>query len=218
MNQSFFQEAARLNNDGVTALIEGDEATSIDVLMSTVKMMKQYIASSDQTFSLASGSGNSPDCFESFSFVEIPSKMNDGHFFFHQAIKMPCDEEIFSPLDVYVFSAAVIFNLALSHHIQGAENIKARKKAEKLYATIMNVLDDRVVHMQSALLLKLSCINNMAHIRLENGEFDQIQDALVGELEALVKSTDKHLLEGPEVQELLMSVLLLEKPKFAAAA
>ena len=130
---------------------------------------------------------------------------------------MPCDEENSSPLDVYVYSAAVIFNLALAHHIQGAKNTNARNKAEKLYATIMKLLDERVGHMQSALLLKLYCINNMAHIRFENGAYDQIQDGL-GELSTLLKSTDECLLEGAEVQGMLMSVLLFKKPKVAAAA
>mmetsp|Transcript_20281 Transcript_20281/g.49726 ORF Transcript_20281/g.49726 Transcript_20281/m.49726 type:complete len:216 (-) Transcript_20281:236-883(-) len=215
MNQSFFHEAARLNNEGVTALVEGDEGTSINLLMSTVKMMKQYIAAPEQAAALGSSSRESSSCFRTFSTVEVSQAEFEEHIYFRQAITMPTDEDVSSPLDVYVYSAAVIFNLALAHHIQGNKN--ARNKAEKLYATIMKLLDDRVGHMQSALLLKLACINNMAHIRFENGEFDQVQDG-IGQLSALLKTTDEGLLEGAEVQGLLMSVLLFKKPKVAAAA
>ncbi|CAJ1937690.1 unnamed protein product [Cylindrotheca closterium] len=216
MNQSFFHEAARLNNEGVTALVEGDEDTSIKLLMSTVKMMKQYIASPDQAAALASSSSQqASSCFRSFSTVEVTHAECDEHIFFRQAIMIPSDGDDTTKLDLHVYSAAVIFNLALAHHIQGSKN--SRNKAHKLYATIMKLLDERVGHMQSALLLKLACINNMAHIRFESGEFDRVQDGL-GELSALLKTTDEVLLEGAEVQGLLMSVLLFKKPKVAAAA
>jgi hypothetical protein len=215
MNQSFFHEAARLNNEGVTALVEGDEETSINLLMSTVKMMKQYIASPDQAAALASSLQQASSCFRSFSTVEVTHAEYDENIFFSQAIIIPSDDDGSSPLDVHVYSAAVIFNLALAHHVQGSKN--SQNKAQKLYATIMKLLDERVGHMQSAVLLKLACINNMAHIRFESGEFDRVQDGL-GQLSTLLKSTDEGLLEGAEVQGLLMSVLLFKKPNVAAAA
>jgi len=220
MNQSFFHDAARLNNEGVTALVGGDTETSINLLMSAVKMTKKYIASTtEQTAALASCSKESSSCFRSFSTVEVTCAVCDDPMFFRRAIMMPSDVDdgVSSPLDVYVYCAAVIFNLALVHHIQGSKNKDARNKAQQLYATTLMLLDDRVGHMQSALLLKLACINNMAHIRFENGEFDQIQAGL-GQLSTLLKSTDEGLFEGVEVQALLMSVLLFKKPKVAAAA
>ncbi|KAL3934078.1 MAG: hypothetical protein SGBAC_010126 [Bacillariaceae sp.] len=217
MNQSFFQEASRLNNEGVTALVEGDEKTSISLLMSTVKMMKQCIASPDHGAALESCLRESSSCFRSFSTVEVTHATFDEHIFFRQAIMIPSHDEESSPLDIYIYSAAVIFNLALAHHVQGSKNKNARNKAQKLYSTIMKILDARVGHMQSALLLKLACINNMAHIRFEDGEFDRVQDGL-GQLTALLKTTDEGLFEGAEVQGLLMSVLLFKKPKVAAAA
>mmetsp|Transcript_20282 Transcript_20282/g.49727 ORF Transcript_20282/g.49727 Transcript_20282/m.49727 type:complete len:220 (-) Transcript_20282:135-794(-) len=219
MNQSFFHEAARLNNEGVTALVEGDAETSISLLSRTVKMTKQYIASPEQAAALASCSKESSSCFRSFSTVEVTCAACDDPMFFRRAIMMPSDvdDDVSSPLDVYVYCAAVIFNLALVYHIQGPENTNARNKAQQLYAAIMKLLDDRVGYMQSALLLKLACINNMAHIRFENGEFDQIQAGL-GQLSTLLKTTDEGLFEGAEVQALLMSVLLFKKPKVAAAA
>ncbi|CAJ1936615.1 unnamed protein product [Cylindrotheca closterium] len=217
MNQSFFQEAARLNNEGVTALAEGDEETSIKRLTTTVKMMKQFIALPDQAEALASSSDESSSCLRSFSTVEIAHAACDEQVFFRQAILMPSDIDESSPLDVFVYSAAVIFNLALVHHIQGSKNKSARSKAQKLYAAIMRLLGDRVGHMQLSLLLKLACINNMAHIRYENGEFDQVQDGL-GQLSTLLKTTDQCLFKGAEIQMLLMNVLFFKKPDIAPAA
>ena len=217
MNQSFFQEAARLNNEAVIALVSGDETTSINMLMNTVKMMKHYVSMPQQAAALVASSKEESSCFDSFSTVEVPIRMSDENMIFHQAIMMPLDEENSSPLDAYVYAAAVIFNLALAHHIQAGKNSNASNKAERLYATIMKLLDERVGHMRSALLLKLYCINNMAHIRFQNGEFDQVQDGL-GELSTILKSTDECLLEGAEVQGMLMSVLLFRKPTAASAA
>ena len=155
MSQSFFQQAASLNNEGVNALANGDETTSIALLTNTVEMMRQYVASPEQANELASCSGQSSSCFESFTTVEIPISLSDENMFFHQAITMPCELQDSSPLDAYVYSAAVIFNLALAFHVQGIAKSNSSNKAEKLYDTIIKLLDGRVGHMESALLLKL---------------------------------------------------------------
>ena len=230
MNQSFFQDAARLNNDGVTALAEGDTETSIDFLLSTVKLMKRFIAVPQQESSPSPLSNEckaedeaeepSSSCFHTFSTVEVSHATCDDQVFFHQAIVMPTDVEddnTSSSWDAYVYSAAVIFNLALAHHIQGSKDKKAQDKAERLYTTILKLLDERVGHIQSALMLKLACINNLAHIRTENGVFDEARDG-ASQLSTLLKTTDETLFEAAEVQGLLMSVLLFKKPRVAAAA
>jgi hypothetical protein len=215
-----FQQAARLNNEGVTALVEGDEHQAIESLMKTVKMMKQLLSKPGTTIQLLksddSDDGNS-SCFIDFTTVEVPDKSSGESFFFRQAIKMPCDVDGDSPLDIYIYSAAVIFNLALAHHVQAHRSKSCMIKAEKLYATIMKLLDDRVGNVQPAVVLKLACINNMSYIRYEHGNFDQAWEGL-SELSALLKKTDKVLLEGTKMQRLLMSVLLLKDPHVAPAA
>jgi hypothetical protein len=219
MNCSY-QQAARLNNEGVTALVEGDEHHAIESLMKTVKMMKQLLSKSGTTIQVLKSDGSDDgdsSCFEDFTTVEVPDISSGESFFFRQAIKMRCDVDGESPLDNYVYSAAVIFNLALAHHVQAHRSKSCMIKAEKLYATIMKLLDDRVGNVQPAVVLKLACINNMSYIRFENGNFDQFRESL-SELSTLLKKTDKVLFEGAEVQGLLMSVLLLKDPQVAPAA
>jgi hypothetical protein len=192
MNPSF-EQAARLNNEGVTALVEGDEYQAIESLMKTVKMMQQLL-SKPGTDIQALKSDDSDDgdssCFENFTTVEVPDISSGENFFFRQAIQMPCDVDGESPLNINIYSAAVIFNLALAHHVQAHRSRSCMIKAEKLYATIMKLLDDRVGNVQPAVMLKLACINNMSYIRLENGNFDQVREGL-SELSTLLKKTDK---------------------------
>jgi hypothetical protein len=53
---SLFEQAAQLNNAGVTALLEGDQYTAINAMTKSIKMMKQELAKS-----LSAGSHKSKD-------------------------------------------------------------------------------------------------------------------------------------------------------------
>lgn len=219
-----FQQAARLNNEGVTALVEGNENEAISCFMMAVKTMKQLLAmpcsniealQSDDT---NDGESSTSSSFEDFGTSEVSGSCCHSSCLFRQAIHLPCDEDDAHALNVYLYSAAVIFNLALAHHVQAhSGNTAYMTKAEKLYATILKLLDDRVGHMQPAVVLKLACINNMAYIRFENGNYDQVREDL-SQLSNLLNTTDKVLFEGARAQGLLMSVLLLKGPRVAPAA
>lgn len=215
---SSFQQAARLNNEGVTALVEGNEHQAVDALMKTVRMMKQLLVTPETDIEALSDEKDDGDssCHDDLNTVEVPDASSGENCYFRQAILLPCDGEE-SSLDIYVYSAAVIFNLALAHHVQARNGKSYTIKAEKLYSTILKLLDDRVGHMQPAIVLKLACINNMSYIRFENGNYDQVREGL-SELSTLLKKTDKVLFEGAKAQGLLMSVLLLKDPLVAPAA
>lgn len=209
----FFQEAARLNNSGIEALAQGNEQKAIVILMQTIKMMKKILAKTDINQLQSNEEESHTDRLQT---IEIPEITCTEEFFFNEAIKIPCNGKA-TVLDIYMYSAAVIFNLALAHHAKAATDSKYLLKAEELYATIPKLLDDRVSHMRPAVILTLASINNMSYIRFENGNFDQIKEGLA-EVNGLLKNTNNILFEEPEVQGLLMNVLLLKNPKVAAAA
>eukprot|EP00980_Cylindrotheca_fusiformis_P020211 scaffold7294_cov93-Cylindrotheca_fusiformis.AAC.10 len=215
-----FQQAALTNNEGVTALVEGDKKQAIQLLMKTVRMMKQLLAKPDsEHVEEEQDEAAAASCMDDFKTVELSGDDSGDNFFFRRAILLPsaADEIEESPTDLYVYSAAVIFNLALAHHVDATNKKDNMVKAEKLYGAILKLLDGRVGNLQPVIVLKLACIHNMSYIRFELGKYDEVKQSL-SDLSTLLKKTDKVLFERPDAQGLIMNVLLLKNHKVAPAA
>jgi hypothetical protein len=212
---SLFQQAAQLNNDGVDSLLNGDQRTAIKLMGESIKCMKVAISA------IGSSSTAAPStCYSSINdtrTVEIPSMESSDTIVFNQAIKLPDKDEARAPdeLEVNVFTSAVIFNLALAHHFLGDENSMAR--AEKLYATVIKLLKGDSLHIHTALIVKLACINNLSQIRYSHGNYKGAREGL-SQVSGFIKQNGGVMLEGPDVQGLLMNVLLLKPPTVASAA
>lgn len=212
MNQ-VFEEATCLNNFGVAALVDGAERKAIEAFTTSIKVMKQVLKPGTDIKTLKSNGSR----VQQLNTVEIPDVCSSETFFFREAIEIPFEGEE-TPLDIYVYSAAVIFNLALAHQVHAAKgNLTFLSKAERLYKTILKLIGNDIGHMRAAVMLKLASINNMSYIRFENGNFKEAREGL-SQLNQLMKNADQKVFEEPEVQGLLMSVLLLKDPKVAPAA
>jgi tetratricopeptide (TPR) repeat protein len=211
---TLFAEASDLNNRAVVALIEGDDQFAIQSMTEAIKILKQELAKPATPYE-AIKSTEAPE----FKTVEIPDLRSgdDHHEVFNQAIHVPCTGDE-SQLDAHVYSAAVIFNLALAHHrgaLQGNEEY--RKKAVKLYTMVLRVLDDSLIEFRAAVMVKLATINNLAQIQFANGDYEAAREGL-SHLSNFVRVANGEVLAEPQVRGLLMSVLLIREPKVAAAA
>jgi tetratricopeptide (TPR) repeat protein len=206
---SIFEEAARLNNEGVIALSKGDNQTAIDKLTQSIKWMKQELTKPGTD--LRTMKSNTTDYEEEATqTVEIPEV--DSAIAFNQAIAIPSTTgQDKNDLCIDVYSAAVIFNLALALQHKGEE-----KKAERLYSIVLKLLLNEHCHLRIAVLVKLASLNNLSQIRFANGDFESAREGL-DQLSGFLRRAAWNF-EEPEVQGLLMNVLLLKVPNVAPAA
>jgi hypothetical protein len=212
---SLFEQATQLNNEGVTALLEGESQAAIDAMTESIKLMKQELSkTTEDSKSDCSATASEQEEVRS---VEIPQTDSFDTIVFNQAIIIPSDEEQ-SDIDIHVYSAAVIFNLALAHHHQASKgDTDCMAKAEKLYAMVLKLIDDGACHMRIAVVVKLASMNNLSQIRYAKGEYENALEGL-NQLSSYLRRTNQALFEEPQVQGLLMNALLLKAPKVAPAA
>jgi hypothetical protein len=214
----FFAQAARLNNQGVTALLEGDDKAAVAALTQSIKMMKQAMSKPSNS-DMKKSATLSDDC--EHSTVELPGFQGDlESYIFTEAITIPENGDQ-SELDTQIYSAVVIFNLALTVHREG-KNGKIEsmvKKAQKLYTMVLKILNNQCMN-RVAVIAKLASINNLSQIRFDCGEYELAREGL-DRVSAFLRAsgnTNNAMLEEPEIQGLLINVLLLKAPVIAPAA
>ena len=213
---SLFAEATALNNQAIVALVEGDDTFAIKSMTDSIKLLKLELAKPvTATFADMISASHIGD----FKTVEIPDCQSSDHHheIFNQAIHLPCLGDG-SHLVVQVYSAAVIFNLALAHHRQGIRgNTTCRQKAVKLYDMVLRILDDSLIDFRTAVMVKLATINNLAQIQFATGDYQKARTGL-SYLPGFIRHARVDVLADPQVQRLLMTVLMIREPKVAAAA
>ena len=233
-----YQEAIRLNNKGVGALVDCNDNLAVESLSKSIRIMKMGLANlpenkqstSDEDGSYFFGTDMSEE--ESHMAVELP-QMEQGQetFIFNQALHLnekldlcciePSEEEI------HLYTATVIFNLALAHHRRGLGNgVSALLfKAEKLYSMLLKLLAHQGYNKsRMALTVKLASIYNLASLRFDAGNFEEAREGL-GHLSTIVHSgshseciTNLPMFQEPDLRELLLNVLMLKPPRVAPAA
>lgn len=225
---SLFSEAAHLNNQAVVALTQGDDLFAIQSMTEAIKLMKQELASRQQQNSeetdedkLLVNDMNSLALGSELKTVEIPDICccaDDHHEIFNQAIHVPCTGSE-SDIDVHVYSGAVVFNLALAHHKQALRdsNRHLEQKAIKLYGMVLRFIDDTLVDLPTALMVKLAAINNLTQLQFANGGYEEARQGLE-QVSGFVKYASGEVLAQPKVQGLLMNVLMIRQTSKVAAA
>jgi hypothetical protein len=204
---AIFEQAARLNNEGITSLSHGDIQTAINKLTKSIKWMKQELSKPGTDLNTIHSS--TLIYAEDTQTVEIPEVDSA----FNQAIVIPSSTsgQQQNDLDIHVSSAAVIFNLALAHQSKGEET-----RAEQFYALVLQLLFNDLCHWRTAVVIKLASILNLSQIRIANGDFENAREGLKQQSGFLRRTAS--FSEEPEVHGLLMNVLLLTAPTVARAA
>jgi hypothetical protein len=116
-----------------------------------------------------------------------------------------------------VYCAGILFNTALLHHKSGLATGKAGSmgRAQQLYESSLQLLggiDMSFYNTTTTLLIVISCTNNLAHIELEKGMFQEvsqkfkfIMSILQGSEEAQAK-----IFTAQELQGLLSNALMAD--------
>jgi hypothetical protein len=238
-----FLHAARLNNEGVTALLEGKDEAAVASLIRSIEMMKQELLSNyDRRTTINSAnpasSANNGDFSKGDGYcdhrssrntdtppVHLPGFQAEGDassVLFTRAVVIPevrrnGNEE----QDIHIYTAAVIFNMALVYHRQGkrSDTTVCMKKAEKLYSMLLQILNNDMSTKRVALTTRLAAINNLSQVRFERGEYELARTEGLRYLSAFMHDCgNQPMLEEPEIQSLILNILLLDAPKIAPAA
>ncbi len=204
---SAFEQAVILNNQGVQALCDNDEESAIAVLTSSVRLMKSELSKPDVNLS-----SSQRDCSSS-PFELVPAKLvelpkvscdsppqqqqcidddEDEQALFSRAFSIPLptsdDAQLTSEQDVHIYSAAIVFNLALAYQRLASRHKQDRKlqvgfesslslysvnrnKAEKLYTVILRLLQDNACYQaRTCVMLQLAAIHNLHWIQYQKRE------------------------------------------------
>jgi hypothetical protein len=258
---SVFEQAASLNNEGVSALCSNEEETAITIFTNSIRLMKRELSKPGVDLTSFQKEGC---CMElPAHLVELPQHQvtpqqlmifedEDEEALFNHAISIPLsafsDTKQPSDLDIHIYSASVVFNLALAHqqlaskHKQDRRMGKSdeiyttnRNKAEKLYTVILKLLQDSACsQVRTGVMVKLAAIHNLHWIQYQKREQEGTQSSNIPSLQQTlarfvqgIRQQDPHLARSflehdAQIQGLLMNVLWLKEqqapPKVAPAA
>ena len=244
---SLFQQAAALNNRGVTALRSGDYAIATSSMGQAVQLLQTELVSSRSPSSsyddMDTGDSSSMKVDDSSSMVaqryltqkvSIPCfDTDDTGVPFQQAVFIPVDISSPSEIDLTIYSAVVIFNLALAFHVQSTGEGSFMKdvmllinKADKLYSMVLKLVDEKTMVNHTALIVKLACVNNLSQLRYHMMMDDEDDAETISSREGLKQishwfmrqPSHQVFLEDSEIQSLFVNALLLKPPTVARAA
>ena len=148
---------------------------------------------------------------------------------FNQAFLIPEGDQVATTaMETCLYVAAITFNLALVHQLQGRRS--SLEKAESLYQMALKLLDLQTSCNQessASLILQLAAINSIYQIHLDlTGDtyhcntmatkaVHQVRDYVSN---AETRGVDAESFDDPRVRGLLMNVVLLNSSDVAAAA
>jgi hypothetical protein len=217
-------EAIAANNEGVQRLYDG----KIDIAIATFQRATVTLkALSDRVAEWPQTSGGSPHagfCFEQRSGGLLGLK-DEHNYIYDRLLYIPPNPVIATEDDlewiVLTASASIIYNLALSWHLQGRITGKAGplKKAGRLYELVVTVLDNADCSDDSYGVLQVVSLNNLAHLNFELGDYDSCRKFLADMCDMLmVCDYLDNYLDFDEADEIRFNILHLRPPNVALAA
>jgi hypothetical protein len=210
------QNAFSLNNQGVHLLVSGDSSSAMRSLKRAMRIFKEAIngTTSCTGMNLSIEEAALPFCESAFA---IPG-LQDIHFYtYDHGIMLTTNEESDELLTLY--SAIVLFNLALAYHHQGRllGHEKTLKRASVLYSATAKILTN--VDYMSATILTLLVLNNKSQIHYDQCEYIQSVDCLkvISKIMGSVKVLHV-ILNQKDLEGLLLNTMLVVVPTAAQAA
>ena len=249
--------AVRLNNEAVSLLLTGNDHQAVECFTKSVSLMKRVLTRATSHGAPPSRIGQlspvvlggsipqsagpiSPPAVDSNIFIHHASSplpgLTDRHcYIYNQALTISTEGAFSSHIESYaqIYSAVVIFNMALAHH-RGRRNgnRKCADRAVVLYNMIMRLLRCSGIG-GTAGVVKLATINNLSQLRFEQGNYAQAREgldylsALIAQAESSRSSPiapspnggvdDSHI-ATEDMRGLIMNVLFVKAPNVAPAA
>jgi tetratricopeptide (TPR) repeat protein len=223
--------AARLNSEGVLLLNEGADQESARALTEALSIMQSELVQSTQK---GPDQGLAPR--GSIEFAESISMVaSSSHFIFNRGIYFDSSNTATKDAEesslLHLYSAAIIFNLALLYHKRALlhNNANCFRKADDLYRKITMILgwpnSDQATLSGATAVILVAAINNMSHIRYEQGHYELAEEGLRALAHILQTTSSTLQVPGSGVSpsgdfwnQIVLNVLLLKQPSLAAAA
>jgi hypothetical protein len=220
---SSIKYACSLNNQGVELLVSGDFSRATRFLTKALSIVKQAVKEAGTTsctdMHLSSEEAELPFCQ---SAVAIPG-LRDTHFYVYDYGIMLVDTTKRENGDMLpLYSAAILFNLALACHHEARLHGQARafKKASLFYNVTVGILNaSSMPDDMSVTLLTLLALNNKSQIHNDQCEHIQSVECLksvsriMGSVEDLYSTLNEEDIKG-----LMLNTMLLSVPTAAQAA
>jgi hypothetical protein len=171
-----FAHAARLNSQGVAALLKGEDKSAVAALAQSIKIIEQVLSQEDPT-----STAFADDC--EFSTTELSGFQagQESHLFtkafsFPERVVSSGRRSLCAPPNeshVNFYAAAVVFNVALAYHRHGQKgDVASMVKAQKLYSTALRLIDGNDCMDRTVVIVKLAAINNLSQIHFDFGNYE----------------------------------------------
>jgi hypothetical protein len=235
-------QVIQLNNEGVNLLSAGADRQAVMTLTRSLTFVQQLsepkalpVPNNPAVPSNSLGSSESSDRFTNagpFSCGErvtaLPSQaplvnlQDSCYFIYNKAVTISPDAQR-DASSTPVFSACVIFNLALAYHRRGMNQKSQNKnanieKAERLYEMICKLVQGSMSD-DTAVFVGMVAINNLSYIHYQQRRYQQTKEELDWLSFIILQAGSKpSMLSNDDLTLLLLNVLLMTPPKCAGAA
>jgi tetratricopeptide (TPR) repeat protein len=177
--------ALQLNNQGVALLLERRDEEAVPFFSQSLGLIKSRIGNyTDKPMSMsstASSTGEDKASLHEATFA-LPNFEDARSFLYMEAFTFSadCEDRLINESNSHVYSAVVLFNLALVYHRQGKTHGKAAclVKAERMYEIVnrLLLLDSEADNQATtALHVKLATLNNLSLLQHEQHNYESAQ-------------------------------------------
>ena len=235
-----FRQALLLNNEGVEKLSEERDQEAIVLLTKSLTLVKQVLTAQDDDAMRVDHP--SSQCAKKSDPIHQPcpfslSSLSDlDCFVYSRPVLFSLEEDTEQTVperDTHIYSAVIIFNIALTYHRRGLSAQSAAPdvcllKAEKMYDMVLSLLACDAFpfhHNCTSTIVKFAALNNLSQLKHFRGEYHESVQGfqyLGSLLNSMVTSSELTFGEGQEeqlvYQGMLLNAICIAPPDAAAAA
>jgi hypothetical protein len=217
------KHACRLNNQGVDLLVSGDSSGAMSSLKMAMDILKDAVNEANATsFDEVRNQVNAEAALPIYeSRLTVPGLQGVPCYVYNRGIMIARTTDEASQEMISLYSAIVLFNMALTCHHEGRLGRETSlKKASLFYSMTVQILNGNIVSSDvSATILTLLALNNKAQIHYDQCEYIQCDDCLK-ELPRILGTVQAihSILSQEDINGLLLNVMLMNTPTAAQAA
>jgi hypothetical protein len=225
------KRACTLNNEGVSLLISGEYIRSISVFQKALSIMKQAATLADE--SLSGTPTGFPDAADSESLnamsplkksnLALPNMHSDSNYIYNRPFLL--DEDNFAAHGMAsmlpIYSAVLLFNLALACHQQGLLGKESSlKRASHIYRMSLHILEHSSRRSAATAVLTVATLNNNAQVQFELCDYTHSHHCLLALSKLLcdVRPIINDELNTTVLEGLILNSMMLDPPSAAHAA
>jgi tetratricopeptide (TPR) repeat protein len=216
------KQACSSNNQGVDLLVAGDFVNAMLSFQSALSLLREASNEVEETYytemSASSEESPLPVCQ---STLTIPGLEGMQCYVYDHGIMITDTTNGDSDKMLSLYSAIVLFNLALASHREGRlGSEKSLEKAAVLYGMALKLLaSSPTLDDISTTILILIALNNKAQIHYDQCQYRESSECLT-EISTIMGSVDtiRSALNPKDYEGILLNVMLLNAPTAAQAA